>query len=587
MKHVLLTSAAMAALFAASTFVPASAATLDEVVARLNALEQSNHKLAEENAQLRRKFSTVESVKVRSSREVSKEVSREVSRQVAATHVAIAPAPSNSLISYSPIGASVNNGVARAFLEKEKGDKLNFTTPNGEILLYGNLDVSADYVTKGISNLRAPDGSGPVGNVGYLGDISGNKSFVGVRGFQNIGATPFKLVYQLETQIDIASTSGSSESNSAKSNVVKGGLTSRNSFIGISSPEWGILRFGKTDAPYAQSTSKLDPFSGMLGSYQVIMGNSGGDNRVEFGSRLDHSIWYESPNVRGFKFAALFSPGQNRGYQNDNIASGEADCTGGNIPGSGGTTGLQGYVPGMPAGLNNCSDGSYGNAVSASLTYTNGPFYAVAAYERHFGVNRSSDITGFGGAAPYYYVQGDTADEDAAKVALQYELPTHTTISGIFESLHRYVPDYLQFQNERQRLGTWLAIEQHLTPKDDIAVGWAHAFKSPGDPGQHNSTVTPAPYGMGEMFGGTGVDNSANMFTAVYKRKIMPGLTFYTNAAATINAPFAHYDLGAGGHGVTTDGHDGFGAAGGSNSTPHIWAGGHLFGVSTGLNYNF
>jgi hypothetical protein len=50
MKHVLLTSAAMAALFAASTFTPASAATLDDVVARLNALEQSNHKLAEENA---------------------------------------------------------------------------------------------------------------------------------------------------------------------------------------------------------------------------------------------------------------------------------------------------------------------------------------------------------------------------------------------------------------------------------------------------------------------------------------------------------------------------------------------------------
>jgi len=25
------------------------------------------------------------------------------------------------------------------------------------------------------------------------------------------------------------------------------------------------------------------------------MGNTGGDNRVEFGTRLDHSVWYESP----------------------------------------------------------------------------------------------------------------------------------------------------------------------------------------------------------------------------------------------------------------------------------------------------
>jgi predicted porin len=543
-------------------------------------------------------------VKARSSREVSKEVSREVSRQVAATRVAGAPAPSNSLISYSPIGVSVNNGVARAFLEKEKGDKLNFTTPNGEILLYGNLDVSGDATTKGISGLRAPgllapgtsapqynnvpgNYNTPVGNVGWLGAITSSKSFVGVRGFQNIGSTPFKLVYQLETAISLASEPGTKETNSNQSNVVSGGLTSRNSFIGISSPEWGILRVGKTDTPYAQSTSRLDPFSGMLGSYSVVMGNSGGDNRVEFGGRLDHSIWYESPNVRGFKFAALFSPGQNRGYQNDNIAAGESDCTGGNIPGSGGTFGLQG------AGNPNCSDGSYGNAASASLTYTHGPLYAVAAYERHFGVNRSSDITGLGGNAPYYVVQGDTADEDAAKVAVQYELPTHTTISGIFESLHRYVPDYLQFQNERQRLGTWLAIEQKLTDKDSVAVGWAHAFRTPGDPGQHNTSLAPVPYPSadptlpGDMTGGAGKDNSANMFSAVYKRKIAPGLTFYTNAAATINAQYAHYDLGAGGHGVTTDAHDGYGAAGGIGSGPHIWAGGHLFGVSTGLNYAF
>lgn len=189
MKHTLLASAAMAAFITAPTLSPAAAATLDEVVARLNALEQSNHKLAEENAELRRKFSTVNSVEARSSREVSKEVSREVSKQVAATRVAgdRAPPPSNSLISYSPLTPTINNGVARAFLEKEKGDRLNFTTPNGEILLYGNIDVSADATTKGITGYQSPNTTGapfyngPVGNVGWLGAISGNKSFIGVR----------------------------------------------------------------------------------------------------------------------------------------------------------------------------------------------------------------------------------------------------------------------------------------------------------------------------------------------------------------------------------------------------------------------
>ena len=46
----------------------------------------------------------------------------------------------------------------------------------------------------------------------------------------------------------------------------------------------------------------MNPFSGMLGDYAVVMGNTGGDNRVEFGTRIDHSIWYESP-----KFGGVFS----------------------------------------------------------------------------------------------------------------------------------------------------------------------------------------------------------------------------------------------------------------------------------------
>ena len=42
--------------------------------------------------------------------------------------------------------------------------------------------------------------------------------------------------------------------------------------------------------PYKTSTDRLNPFSGQLGNYTVIMGNTGGDNRIEFGTRLDHVI---------------------------------------------------------------------------------------------------------------------------------------------------------------------------------------------------------------------------------------------------------------------------------------------------------
>jgi len=396
---------------------------------------------------------------------------------------------------------------------------------------------------------------------------STNLSYLGLRGFQNLGDFPANFVWQVETQIDIASSSGTAETNSNQSNVVKGGLTSRNSFIGLSSETYGALMIGKSDAPYKNATQRMNPFSGELGDYSVVMGNSGGDNRVEFGTRLDHSIWYESPKFAGFTANVLYSPGQNRSSSSDNIAAGESDCTGGNIPGSGGTGG---------AGIGpvRCNDGSFSDAISADVVYSEGPLYAVAAYERHMKVNRSSDILGSPLAAL------DTADEDAWKVGVQYAFPTRTTVSAIFEDMHRYVPGSLAFQNERQRKGTWLAVSQQITDSLSVHAGWAHAFKTPGDPGQHNTTAK------------ANADNSANMFTAAVKYLITKNISVYADWAMTVNGPFAHYDLGAGGRAVTTDCHDASdgptgSSSGGESSNPHCWAGGRLMGVSAGMKYQF
>jgi hypothetical protein len=81
--------------------------------------------------------------------------------------------------------------------------------------------------------------------------------------------------------------------------------------------------------------------------------------------------------------------------------------------------------------------------------------------------------------------------------------------------------------------------------------------------------------------------NQSDMLTATYKHKFGSNLTWYTAVAATINGPDAHYDLGAGGHGVTTDCHSAFGASGGLVSVPHCWVGPTLAGVSTGVQWRF
>jgi hypothetical protein len=127
-----------------------------------------------------------------------------------------------------------------------------------------------------------------------------------------------------------------------------------------------------------------------------------------------------------------------------------------------------------------------------------------------------------------------------------------------------------------------------LSSNDSISAGWARAYRTPGDPGQHNTSLQQAPLGAtGESVGGRGVDNSANMFTVAFRHKLGTGLTLYADWAGTFNGPFAHYDLGAGGRGVTTDCHDASDATGGESSSPHCWAGGHLQGVSVGMEKRF
>jgi len=472
-------------------------------------------------------------------------------------------------------------GAKHGFFERKPGDRLTFYLPGGEFTTYANLDVSVDATTKGLGGKLGPDGNPPVGNMGWMPAVSTNLSYFGVRGFQSLKGLPFNFIYQFETQIDIAAMSGTAETNSNQSNVVKGGLTSRNSYLGIASPHWGSLMIGKTDAPYKNSTMKLNPFYAMIGDYQVIMGNTGGDNRVEFGTRLDHSIWYQSPNRHGFVLDALISPGQNRANNSDNIAAGESDCTGGNIPGSGGITPLT------------CSDGSFGLATSASLSYTRGPLYLTGAYERHQNVNRSSDITAIyaSGNAVSVLLQGqDVAAEDAGKVGAMYTFRSKTTFGGVFETMHRYVPADLQFQNERQRLGTWFVASQKLGHNYSAHFGWAHAFRTPGDPGQHNdsSAVPPGGDPTTDATAGAHVDNTADLFTLALKNQLDKNLTAYVDWAFTDNGPAAHCDLGAGGRSVTTDCHDAFAATGGLvGSNPHCWTGGRLMGVSAGMDFKF
>jgi len=481
---------------------------------------------------------------------------------------------------------------------------------------YGTLDVSFDDVSKGINGLTAysyglNDPTNPnsgyvqgdkkgvqqVGRLGYLPALSTNKSQIGYRNTHRIGETGTDFIIQVETSLAVTSSPGLRTQYTQQSNVVSGAIGLGDTFVGLQGSPWGKIKFGTTYSPYKKSTDAMNPFSGMLGDYAVIMGNSGGDNRVEFGTRLDHSLWYESPKLfhNMFSFDLLWSPGQNRTFDNVVQSAGSPDCSGGNEPGSGN----------LPL---NCDDGGFSDAYSADLKFEWGGLYAIAAWEEHRAVNRNSD--GIGSNHPLYnYLLSvnsslldfntfnnysaefpgyatvatpgyltDIGDEIAYKLGAKYTFPMGLSVSAIWESMRRQIPQALEFQNERTRIGWWFAASQDLFgARDNVSIGYGHAGATPGDPGgEHNYNPLAG-------------RNTADMYTFAWKHKLDKQLTWYFDTALTINHGNAHYDLGAGGRGLTTDCHDGTNTVfvDYSGAGPTTWGGCRVQGFSTGLNYRF
>ena len=490
---------------------------------------------------------------------------------------------------------------------------------------YGTLDASIDYTTKGMNDMVAygfasngvnggppyvntgPKGvPTPFGRVSWLAAMSSNGSNIGYRGTHKIGTSGVDFIYQVSTSLNLVAAPGLQNTWTKSSNTVQGAIGLGDTYIGLQQKDWGKLKFGELLMPYRTSTDRLNPFAGQLGDNSVVMGNTGGDNRVEFGTRMDHVVLYNSPTWQGVSFDAAYAFGQNPDPYNNLMPLGSPDCTGSNNPGSGNL-------------FLNCDDGGFNWAFSADVKYETGPLYLTAAYELHSNVNRSSDGIGsnspfygilpgatngcmspvnsplldcadflafaaeYPGAAavssPPYSVAYDVADEWAMKVGGQYRFDFGLTISAMWEEMHRNVPAVMQFQNERQRTGDWVALDYVFNGGDDrVAVGWAHAGATPGDPsGQHN--FDPTKLGA----------NQANMYTIAYWHKFDKQLTFYIDAADTANDGNAHYDIGAGTHAIKTDCHDATHTmfVDYSSAGPTTWGGCHPIGVSTGLNYKF
>jgi predicted porin len=526
MKNRLLSGTACAALCLVSFSGAARSATIDDVMARLDKIER-------ENAELKQKIRSLSATRAApapyaAAAPAVTDPSKFKGNPVLHAAVATSPAP--------PPGPTIGGIPVKA-------GPLGPLIDNTVVTLYGSIDVSGDIFNPSVFDQGTKLG------------ISSNISSFGIRVRHNLapyGWEGWAVVAQLESQVDIAAAP-----------TERASFGTRDSFLGLEGP-WGALKAGKSDTPYKKATAAMDPFSRTLGDYNSIMGNTGGDNRAEFDWRMDHAVWYESPIFNGLQFSALFAPGQNYAQDNSDYSYGDYfQCNGASTRGSGSNfPGTGGAVNGNIGG-NGCTDGSYGNAYSAALTYKNGPFSAIAAYEMHEGVNRRGDDGTEPGPlfAQVFLPDGSAVmtgvhNEWAAKVGGGYRFTDglgDLQLNAYYEWIRREVTAAEQPFNERSRDGVFASATQFIG-KWALSASYAHAFKTPGNPAclsfnNVNAGVACAvPVDVGQ-FQANLFDDSASQYAVGVRYNFNSWASWYFVASQLNQGPGAHYCLGASGHG--------------------------------------
>ena len=547
MRNKLLSGTACAALCLFAFDGAARAATLDDVMARLDKIER-------ENAELRAKVRTLSTRPVAGpvvATPVVTDRSKFKGNPVLHAGVATSPAP------VLPPGPTIAGIPVKA-------GPLTPLIDNTTVTLYGSIDLSGDIFNPSVFDQGTKLG------------IASNISSFGVRVRHNLapyGWEGIAVVAQLESQVDFASAP-----------TERAAFGTRDSFLGLESP-WGSIKAGKSDTPYKKSTSSMDPFSRTLGDYNSIMGNTGGDNRAEFDWRMNHSVWYESPIFNGFQFSALASPGQNYAKDNSDYAYGDSfQCNGASTRGSGSNfPGTGGAVSGNIGG-NGCTDGSYGNAYSAALTYKNGPFSAIAAYELHEHVNRHGD-DGLepGQIAPVFLADGSQVltgvhNEWAAKVGGGYHFNDglgDLQLNAFYEWIRREVTPIEEPFNERSRDAVFASATQRIGPWA-VSGSYAHAFKSPGNPAMlsvNDPVLAPAATLQANLF-----SNDATQYAIGARYYFNEWASWYIVGSQLSQGPGAHYCLGASGHGYQVCSRDA------ANDTI---GGATIRAATTGMTFNF
>jgi predicted porin len=266
---------------------------------------------------------------------------------------------------------------------------------NDNVQIYGRLNLGLEQVS------TSADAKG---NDVSTSRLSNNRSVLGFRGSEDLGGGS-KAIFQIEGTLSPDTGAGSP--------------AQRDTRVGLEGPA-GTLFLGHWTTSYNNATSGLDPFYPTTAGYMSIMGNgsaSTADNVSDtssFDRRQQNSVHYWSPVWHGFSLRA--------------------------------TQGLNEERP---------ASGARPSLTSLAALYELGPWYLVAASERH------------------HEYQGPGLDDRGDKLALAYQFGD-TRLALIGERLQYETPA------GSLRRSAWYVSATHQIGRHGLRFGLARAGNGGG-----------------------------------------------------------------------------------------------------------
>ena len=216
---------------------------------------------------------------------------------------------------------------------------------HADTTLYGSARVSVDFDDYGSNYIGHTNANGTTGLTRIAPgvtawDVYNNTSRLGVRGEEDLGGG-LSAIYQYEFGVDMTE-GGNWNSNRPK-------------WVGLKGNSWGSITAGTQWTPYYNVIGIGDIFnsSKVFSIDQTYLGNA-------FGTRMDNSLIYTSPNWSGFGVQAMLVMNGSCGVTDPSSPSQLCKASPDNK---------------LPGNLTNDID-----MWNISATYKNGPYFAGATY---------------------------------------------------------------------------------------------------------------------------------------------------------------------------------------------------------------